>query len=123
MINMPKGWRKPVIWALKINFSILAVDLGLLLVWSLLSNINILPPVRRDFFPLLLLLESGLIFLIGGAIAMSSSIFPSKIREHISRSEEKWSKEKLKKGEAKANLYILAGILLFLESVGFALIV
>jgi len=120
---MPEGWRKAVFWALKVNFFILAVDLILLLTWSLLYNINVVAPVRRDFFPFLLLLESGLVFLIGGTIAMASSIFPSKIREHVFHSEEKWSKEKLKKGEAKANLYILAGIFLFLESVGLALLV
>jgi len=123
MIDMPEGWRKSVIWALKVNFIFLLIDLGLLLSWSFLSNINILTPATRDFLSLLLLLESGVVLLIGGAIAMSSSIFPSKIKEHVFRSGEKWSKEKLKHGESKANLYILAGILLFLESVGFALLV
>jgi len=123
MIDMPNGWRKSVTWAIKVNLLILAIDLVLLLTWSLLYDINILAPVSRDFFPLLLLLEAGLVFLIGGTIAMASSIFPSKIREHVFHSEEKWSKEKLKKGEARANLYILAGIFLFLESVGLAFLV
>jgi len=120
---MPQGWRRSVVWALKVNLLILAIDLGLLATWLLLSDNNMLAPSRRDFFPLLLLLESGLIFLVGGAVALSSSIFPSKIREHVFHSEEKWSKEKLKRGEARANLYILAGFFLFFESVGLALLI
>jgi hypothetical protein len=124
MIDMHEGWQKSIVWALRVNFIFLVIDLGLLLTWLLLYNINILaPPVRRDFLSLLLLLESGLVLLIGGSIAMSSSIFVSKIREHIFHSEEKWSKEKQKRSEVRANLYILAGIFLFLESVGFALFV
>jgi hypothetical protein len=118
---MQKGWWKSVVWALKINLTVLTVDFLLLLIWLLLANGNILAPMRKDFLPLLLLLEAGLVFLIGGAIAMSSAIFPSKIREHILHSDEEWSKEKLKKGEAKANLYILAGVFLFLESLGLTL--
>ena len=120
---MPKDWRKSVIWTLKVNLTVLTVDFLLLLLWLLLANWNILAPMRKDFLPLLLLLEAGLVFLIGGAIAMSSAIFPSKIREHVFHSGEEWSKEKLKKGEAKANLYILAGAFLFLESLGLALCV
>lgn len=124
MIDMHEGWRKSVVWALRVNFIFLVIDLGLLLTWSLLHNINVLAsPVRRDFLSLLLLLEAGLVLLIGGSIAMSSSIFVSKIREHVFHSEEKWSKEKQKRSEVRANLYILAGIFLFLESVGFALFV
>jgi len=120
---MPKGWRKSVIWALKVNLTVLAVDFLLLMIWLLLANGNILAPVRKDFLPLLLLLEAGLVFLIGGAVAMSSAIFPSKVQEHVFHSGEEWSKEKLKKGEAKANLYILAGAFLFLESLALALCV
>ena len=120
---MPQGWRRSVVWALKVNLLILAIDLGLLATGFLLSDNNMVAPSRRDFFPLLLLLESGLIFLVGGAVALSSSIFPSKIREHVFHSEEKWSKEKLKRGEARANLYILAGVFLFFESVGLALLI
>jgi hypothetical protein len=120
---MSAGWRKSVFWALKVNLIALILDVGLLLIWLLLNNANLLGPMRRDFFPFLLLLESGIALLIGGSIAMSSSIFPSKVKEHVFHSEERWSREKLKRGEARANPYILAGILLFLEAVGLALLV
>lgn len=54
---------------------------------------------------------------------MFSSIFPSKIREYIFHSDEEWSEETQKKSERKANLYILTGIILFLESLISAVLV
>jgi hypothetical protein len=47
---------------------------------------------------------------------MSSSIFSSKIREYVFHSGEEWSKEKHERSEARAVLYILTGVVLFLES-------
>lgn len=118
MIVMAADWLKSVVWALRVNFIILLFDLTLLAVWLLLQSVNLIVPMRRDFFSVLLFLESALVFLAGGVVAMSSSIFPSKIREHFFRSKEEWSAEKHKKSEARANLYILAGVFLFLESLG-----
>jgi len=117
MINMPWNWRQPVTWVLKVNLTFLAVDLLLLLFLSLFLGVSVFSLVSAGFFPMMLLLNSGIIFLAGGLVAMSSSIFPSKIREYIFHSDEKWSEEKQKKSERKANLYILTGIILFLESV------
>ncbi len=118
MVVMVADWLKSVIWALRVNLIVLVFDLILLAVWLLLQGANLIVPMRRDFFSVLLFLESALVFLAGGVVAMSSSIFPSKIREHFFRSKEEWSAEKHKKGEARANLYILAGVFLFLESLG-----
>jgi hypothetical protein len=120
---MPDGLRKSVLAALKVNFIVLAIDIVFVSSWMILSNRNVLAPLRTDFLSLLLLLEAGAVFLIGGAVAMSSTIFTSKIREYFLHSGEKWSKEKLKKSEAKANLYIFTGVFLFLESLGSALLV
>lgn len=118
MIVMAADWLKSVVWALRVNFIILLFDLILLAIWLLLQSANLIVPMRRDLFSVLLFLESALVFLAGGVVAMSSSIFPSKIREHFFRSKEEWSAEKHKKSEARANLYILAGVFLFLESLG-----
>ena len=118
MIVMAADWLKSVIWALRVNFIIVIFDLILLAVWLLLQSADLIVPMRRDLFSVLLFLESALVFLAGGVVAMSGSIFPSKIREHFFRSKEEWSAEKHKKGEARANLYILAGVFLFLESLG-----
>jgi len=116
MIHMPWNWRQPVTWVLKVNLTFLVIDLLLLLFLSLLLRVSVFNLVKAGFFPMTLLLNSGIVFLAGGLIAMSSSIFPSKIREYVFHSDEKWSKEKEKKSERKANLYILIGVILFLES-------
>jgi len=116
MMGMPQNWRPALIWVLRVNFIFLAIDLLLLLFLSMFLKVTIFMLVEDGFFSLILLLNSGIIFLMGGIVAMSSSIFPSKVREHILHSDEKWSQEKHKKSEQKANLYILAGIFLFLES-------
>jgi len=115
MIDMPWNWRQPVTWVLKVNLTFFAIDLLLLLFLSLFLGVSVLSLVKAGFFPMMLLLDCGIIFLAGGLIAMSSSIFPSKIREYVFHSDE-WSEEKQKKSERKANLYILTGIILFLES-------
>lgn len=120
-MNIASDWRKSLLWALRANAIIVVINLVILAVWLLLQSANFVAPARKDFFAVLLLLESALVFLAGGAVAMSTSIFPSKIREYFFRSKEKWSPEKHKKSEARANLYILVGILLFLESVGLTL--
>lgn len=117
MIVMPWNWRRPVTWVLKVNLTFLVFDLLLLSFSSLFFQVSMLTLVKGGFFSMILLLDSGIIFLVGGLIAMSSSIFPSKIREHIFHSDEGWSQEKHKKSERKANLYILTGVLLFLESI------
>lgn len=116
MIDMPWNWRQPVTLVLKVNLIFLVIDLLLLLLSSVFLGVDVLSLVKAGFFPMMLLLNCGIIFLAGGLVAMSSSIFPSKIREYIFHSDEKWSEEKQKKSERKANLYILTGIILFLES-------
>ncbi len=123
MMNMASNWQKSLLWVLRANAIIVAIDLVCLAVWLLLQNANLVAPVRKDFFAVLLLLESALVFLAAGAVAMSTSIFPSKVREYFFRSKEKWSSERHKKSEARANLYILVGILLFLESVGLTFLI
>jgi len=123
MIIMAWNWRRPLTWVLKVNLAFLVIDLLLLPFLSLFFKVSAFTLVKDGFFSMMLLLESGIIFLAGGLVAMSSSIFPSKVREHVFHSDEKWSQEKHKKSEAKANLYILAGVLLFLESIVSAFII
>lgn len=117
MIVMSTDWRRSATWMLKVNIIFLVIDIALLMLLSQFFRVDVFSLVHSGFFSMLLLLDSGIIFLIGGIIAMSSSIFPSKVREHVLHSHETWSQEKHRKSERKANLYILMGILLFLESV------
>lgn len=123
MMVMPSDWRRPATWVSKVNLAFLAIDLLLLALFSLFLEVSVLTLVEGGFFSMILLLESGVVFLMGGLIAFSSSIFPSKVKEHVLHSGEKWSQEKHKKSERKANLYILTGVILFLESIvsGFAI--
>jgi len=116
MIVMPWNWRRLVTWVLKVNLVFLVIDLLLLPFLSLFFKVSVFTLVKDGFFSMVLLFEAGIIFLVGGLIAMSSSIFPSKIREHVFHSGEEWSKEKHERSEARANLYILTGVVLFLES-------
>jgi len=122
MISMAVDWRKSLFWALKVNFVVVVIDAILLAIGFVLQSASIIAPLRRDFVMILLLLESALVFITGGAVAMSTSIFPTKIREHFFRSKEEWSAEKHRKSEARANMYILVGIFLFVESLGLAFI-
>jgi len=117
MMVMPWSWRRSVTWVLKVNLIFLLIDLLVLPFSSLFLKVDAFTLVKDGFFSMMLLLDSGIIFLIGGLIAMSSSIFPSKVREHVFHSDEKWSQEKHKKSQMKANFYILTGVVLFLESI------
>ena len=78
------------------------------------STLDVL--VSSDFFSKMTLFEAGVFFLVGGAIAFFGSASPSKIKEHILKSDERWSIEKLRKSEKRANKYIALAILLFAES-------
>ncbi len=65
---------------------------------------------------MILLLDAGIIFLVGGLIPLFSSIFPSKVREHVFHYNEEWSQEKHRNSQVKANVYIILGALLLVES-------
>lgn len=95
----------------------------MLFLLSLFLEVGMIALMRGGFFPTILLLDSGVLFLAGGLIAIASSIFPSKIREYVFHSQEEWSQERHRKGERKANLYILTGIVLFLESLASAFLI
>jgi Uri superfamily endonuclease len=72
--------------------------------------------VSTDFFSKMTLFEAGVFFLVGGAIAFFGSASSNKIKEHILKSDERWSIEKLRKSEKRANKYIALATLLFVES-------
>lgn len=112
-------WRFAV-WVLKINTSLLIINFLILTLPSFFLEFSLLNPA---VFSMLLLLESGITFLVAGLLVISSSIFPSKIREQIFHNEEGWSLEKHQQTQKKANRYVLIGIFLFFESVIIGLIV
>jgi len=116
MIIMFENWRQSLIWVLRANLIFLTVDLVLLAFLVLFLHVDAWTVVKDGYFSIAFLLDTGVIFLAGGFVAMSSSIFVSKVREYVLHSDEKWSEERDKMSQKKANLYILTGVLLFLES-------
>jgi hypothetical protein len=69
------------------------------------------------YFSKITLIETGVSFLVGGALAFSGSILSSKTKEYVLKSDEQWSIEKLRKSERKANKYIILAVILFVESI------
>jgi hypothetical protein len=107
--------RELVTWGLKASLIVLAVDLPIVIVVWLFQGSDLLSTVRR-YFPVMLLVEAAIVFIIGGLIPLTSTIFFSRVRKHFLRSDEEWSVVKHKESEERANYLIFTGIFLFLES-------
>ena len=104
-----------IFWFLKGNALIWSVN-ALLFVFLVFSGSVLNSLVSSGYFSKITLLETGICFLVGGAIAFSGSISSSKTKEFIRKSNEQWSIDKLRKREKRANKYIALAILLFVES-------
>jgi general stress protein CsbA len=101
---------------MKADLAFLIIDLLLLAVLTFYFGTHLLTSVKRGYLSTMFLLEAAVVFLVGGLIPISSSLFGSKVRQHAFHSDRKWSLEDYKKSEKKANQYIIVGALLFLES-------
>ena len=86
------------------------------------SAADLVAQIFRGLFPVLLLLEAGLIFLAGGVSVLSSTVFFTKVREYLFHSEEKWSMDKYRHSERGALPFMLLGVMLFGESVFLAFV-
>ena len=104
-----------IFWFLKGNALIWSVN-ALLFVFLVFSGSVLKSLVSSGYFSKITLLETGICFLVGGAIAFSGSISSNKTKEFIRKSNEQWSIDKLRKREKRANKYIALAILLFVES-------
>jgi predicted metal-binding membrane protein len=103
------------IWLLKGNLVMWAVNALLLVVLVLLGS-TLDAVVSSAYFSKITLLETGITFLVAGAVAFSGSVSSSKTREYIRKTDEKWSMDKLRKSEKSANKYIVLAALFFVES-------
>ncbi len=74
-------------------------------------------PEIFTLLPPLLLIEAALVFFLGSSFEFSSSIFFSKIRQYVFRSNENWSIEDYDTSKRKAIPYFLLGLVLFTESI------
>jgi hypothetical protein len=111
-----RNWRNQLIWILKANLLTWSFNalLYVILIFSGFAATNL---AFSGYFSKITLLETGISFLIGGVIAFSGSVLPSKAKEYALKSEERWSIEKLRKNEKRANKYIIFAVLMLVESI------
>jgi hypothetical protein len=114
MANSP--WHMQTIWIIKGNLIVWIIN-GLIFTIFALSGNTVTNLVSSSYFSKITLIETGVSFLVAGAFAFSGSVLPSKAKEYVLKSDEKWSMEKLRKSERTANKYILLAIIIFLESI------
>ncbi len=103
------------IWILKANLVVWAINALLLVILVLLTS-SLANIVSLHYFSLVILLETGAAFLVGGALAFSGSVSTSKAKEYVRKSDDRWSIDKLRESEKRANRYIILAIILFIES-------
>ena len=108
------AWNALLKWEIKVNVIIWAANfLIFVILTSAVHNATLL----SAYFSKVSFLETGLTLLVGGIIAFSSSVLPSKAREYISKKEERWSIDTLKVGEKRANKYLILAVIFFVESI------
>ena len=105
----------PLNRALKVNLIIFGLDLLSLPFFAILLKVDAYN-LLKTHLSTMLFLESCVVLFVGGLIVMSSSIFVSKVREHMFNSREKWTLDKHNDELRKANPLLFLGLLLFLES-------
>jgi hypothetical protein len=110
------SWQTQSIWILQRNLIVWAAN-GVLFMILVLCGSSLTNLAFSGYFSKITLLETGIAFIVGGAIAFSGSIFPSKAKEYVLNSDEKWSIEKLRKSEKRANKYIFLAVIFFIESI------
>ena len=110
------SWRRHSIWILKANLIVWIVNALFFAILGL-SGFGFFNLFLSGYFSKITLLETGIAFLVSGAIAFSGSISSNKTKEYIRKSDEEWSIERLRKSEKKANKYIILAIMLFVESI------
>ena len=105
-----------LIWFLKGNLVVWAVN-GVLFAILGLSGFGWANLIVSGYFSKITFVETGVAFLVGGALAFSGSLLPNKAREQILKTaDEPWSMEKLRRGEKRANKCIILALILFVES-------
>ena len=109
-----------LIWNIKANLAVWTINAILFAIFVLLGS-TATSLVSSGYFSKITLLETGIAFVIAGALAFSGSVLPSKAKEYALKTGEPWSMEKLKKSEKNANKYIVLAAILFLECVAISL--
>ncbi len=90
-------------------------DMGALGIDSVILGRNMF-----HFFTLMTLMESALLFLMGGALDVGGSLSFHKMMGHVSKSEKKWNADSHKIAQSRAVPIVLAGVVLFVLSFALA---
>jgi hypothetical protein len=123
LMNLKGSWRGNLVWVVKVNLAFLLINTSVLLLLGRLSWLDFAFVALASHFSMMLLLEAGILFLTGGLVALSSSIFASKVREHVFHSDEAWTPEEHAKSGKKANVILFEGLILFLESLALSILI
>ena len=107
---------KAIQWIIKGNLFLWMVNIIIFALMPLFG-FSFFVAISSGFFSKVLFVETGIAFLVGGAVAFSGSVSSSKTKEYIRKSDERWSIEKLRESEKRANKYIILAFALFLESI------
>jgi hypothetical protein len=105
-----------LVWILRASLIIWVINLFLFVI-LILFGFSFAQLVSTDYFSKATFLETGLVLLVGGAIAFSGSVGSSKTKELIRKTDENWSIEKLRMSEKRANKFFLFALILFVESI------
>jgi hypothetical protein len=109
------NWHVWSIWLLKANLITWIINV-LLISILILSGSNLVDLLYSGYFSKITLFETGAAFLLGGALAFSGSVLPSKAKEYVLKSGEQWSIDKLKSSEKRANKFIILAAIFLIES-------
>ena len=104
-------WRMSFIWIIKANLVVWAIN-AIIFAILFFAGLRWATP---GFFSKITLVETGISFLIGGALAFSGSALPSKEKSQVLRSRDDWSIDKLRSSEKRANKYLILAVIFFLE--------
>jgi hypothetical protein len=113
--------RRVIKQGLRLNILVLALDLAILAIYSLLQGRAFLALLTGGSLEFLLLLEAGILLLSGSAYVMTSGIFFGKVREQLFHSGG-WSQEEYRRSEGRALPWVVAGALALAESLVLALL-
>ena len=81
-------------------------------VGSNVLRLNLVP-----YYTLIMFVEAGLLFLVGGALDVSGSLGFARITDRITGTKKSWTVSEHNQAQQRAAPYIVAGILLLVLSV------
>ncbi len=102
-------------WILKGNVIVWAINVVLLVI-LMSSGATLAQLIAGAYFSKITLFETGIAFLVAGAVAFSGSASTTEVSEALRKSGQRWSLERLRKSEKRANKFIVLAVLLFVES-------